>query len=110
MGCLFCRIASGAMNTPFIYQDDKVVVFSDLYPKAPVHQLIVPVQHIPTVADLDPHEIELPGHMIQVARQMAVVANIDQDGYRLVFNCKDHGGQEIYHLHLHLLGGKRLDF
>lgn len=98
------------MDTPFVYQDDKVVVFTDLYPKAPVHQLIVPRPHIPTVDDLDPSDVGLPGHMIQVARNMAIKANIDQSGYRLVFNCKQDGGQEIYHLHLHLLGGKRLIF
>lgn len=110
MDCVFCAIISGDIETKLVYEDNQVVVFNDLYPKAPVHQLIVPRVHIPSVADLDPNDIDLPGHMIQIARQMAVKANIDQSGYRLIFNCRHDGGQEIDHLHLHLLGGRPLNF
>lgn len=122
--CLFCKIVAGELGTQFLYEDEWVVVFNDINPKAPVHQLIVPRKHVASVNELagqpegEPVDLEasasaladitLPGRMIQVARHMAVKAGIDQSGYRLIFNCGPDGRQEVYHLHLHLLGGKQL--
>ncbi len=107
--CIFCKIVDGGTPAEVIYRDDTVTVFSDVRPKAPVHKLIVPNYHIATLNDLQGQNEELLlGHMMIVAKQIAHEFGIDEDGYRLVLNCNDNGGQEIYHLHLHLLGGRKL--
>jgi histidine triad (HIT) family protein len=108
MDCIFCKIASGALPANIIYQDDKIIAFDDVYPKAPQHKLIVPRKHIATLNDLTPDDKGLIGDMIAVAQKLAVDLKIDQDGYRVLINCNRDGGQVVYHLHLHLLGGKRL--
>src|SRR6056297_2083070 len=101
--CLFCKIAAGEMDTDFVYQDDSIVAFKDINPMAPVHILIVPRKHIPTINDLEKIDTALVGNMVQTAKKIAYQENISQDGYRLVFNCGKNGGQEINHIHLHLL-------
>ncbi len=98
------------MDTDFVYQDDKVVVFEDINPQAPVHLLIVPKKHIPDLNSLEEKENELIGHVYQVAKKLASDNNIDESGYRLVSNCGDHGGQSVYHIHFHLLGGRQLQW
>lgn len=106
--CIFCKIIKGEIPIEFIYQDDMAVAFNDLHPAAPVHVLIVPKQHIPTIDDLKKEDENLAGRMIITAQKIARNLNISENGYRLIFNVKKHGGQEIDHIHLHLLGGAPL--
>lgn len=108
--CLFCKIASGEMDTDFIYQDEQVVVFEDINPKAPVHLLIVPKKHISDLNSLKAEDSELIGHIYQIAQKMAGEHDIAESGYRLVSNCGDDGGQTVYHIHFHLLGGRQLQW
>lgn len=105
---LFIRIIQKKIKSNIIYQDDLVTAFYDLYPQAPIHILIVPNILIPTVNDVDSkHEIIL-GRLFTVASKIAFQKNIHNSGYRLIINCNKDAGQEIYHLHMHLLGGKFL--
>ncbi|MGM0498671.1 MAG: histidine triad nucleotide-binding protein [Bacillota bacterium] len=108
--CLFCKIAAGEMETEFVYQDEKVVAFKDLNPQAPVHLLIVPKKHISDLNNLQSEDNELIGHIYQVAGKMAAKYEIADSGYRLVSNCGDDGGQTVYHIHFHLLGGRQLQW
>ena len=105
---LFERIIAGELPAEFVYKDDLVVAFRDLHPVAPIHVLIVPRKPIPTVNDITDEDAPLIGHLITVARDLATAEGIADDGYRLLFNCNKHGGQMVYHLHLHLIGGRRL--
>lgn len=106
--CLFCDIAQRKIPSDIIYEDEFVVVFRDIAPKAPVHLLVVPRKHIETIDHLDKIDQELVGHMILIAQKIARDQNISDDGYRLVFNVKKHAGQMVDHIHLHILGGKPL--
>jgi len=108
--CLFCKISSGEMDTDFVYEDDRVVVFEDINPQAPVHLLIVPKKHIADLNHLETSENDLIGHVYQVAKKMAAENEIADSGYRLVSNCGDEGGQTVYHIHFHLLGGRELQW
>ena len=106
--CLFCKIAAGEIPSEFVYEDDKLVAFPDINPQAPHHILIIPRRHIETVLDLTDDDAGLIGSMILAAGKIARELGLSQRGYRLVFNCKQDGGQEVYHIHLHLLGGRRM--
>lgn len=108
MDCLFCKIASGDIPANIIYEDDLVVAFDDINPQAPQHKLIVPREHFATLNDLKEDNKHLIGHMIQSATALAKQLNIADEGYRLVFNCNSKGGQIVYHIHLHLLGGRQM--
>ncbi len=108
MATLFEKIIAGDIPADFVYRDDQVVAFRDINPAAPVHVLIVPVKPIPTANDIGEPDAALVGHMFVVARKIAAEEGIAEDGYRLIINCNRHGGQEVYHLHLHLLGGRPL--
>ncbi|PWG64335.1 histidine triad nucleotide-binding protein [Sediminicurvatus halobius] len=108
MGNIFEKIVNGEMPADIVHQDDRVTAFRDIQPKAPTHILIVPNKVIPTVDDIDEADESLIGHMFIVARDLARREGIAEDGYRLVVNCREHGGQEVYHLHVHLLGGRPL--
>jgi len=105
---LFEKIIAGELPADFVHQDEHVVAFRDINPVAPVHILIVPRKPIPTVNDIANEDAPLIGHLFTVARDLARSEGIADDGYRLLFNCNDHGGQEVYHLHLHLIGGRKL--
>lgn len=106
--CIFCDIANKKTPTNFLYEDELVVAFDDLYPKAPIHKLIIPKQHIETINHIKPDQENLVGHLFSVAKILAKQLLIAEDGYRVVMNCNQHGGQAVYHIHLHLLGGKQL--
>jgi len=106
MDCLFCKILAGEIPADRVYEDDKVIAFRDINPQAPFHCLIIPRKHISTLNDIADEDREVVGHMIQTAAKIAKQEGFDQDGYRTVFNCNTHGGQTVYHIHLHLLGGK----
>jgi len=108
--CLFCRIASGEMDTDFVYEDEQLIVFKDINPQAPVHLLIVPKKHISDLNNLQSADNDLIGHVYQIAKKMAAEHDIAESGYRLVSNCGEQGGQTVYHIHFHLLGGRELQW
>lgn len=108
MTTLFAKIVRGEIPSDTVYQDDQVTAFRDINPAAPSHILIVPNRVIPTLNDLTEADEQLVGHMVLVAQQIAVQEGIADTGYRLIINCNEHGGQVIYHLHLHLVGGRPL--
>jgi len=108
MDCLFCKIATGKIPATIIYRDDWVVAFDDIHPQAPQHKLIIPQKHIATLNDLQEEDNELIGHMIQTASQLAKQLAIADEGYRVVLNCNAGAGQTVFHVHLHLLGGRPL--
>jgi histidine triad (HIT) family protein len=103
--CVFCRIVNKRTDTAFLYEDDALTVFRDINPHAPVHLLIVPKRHIRSINDLTGSDQEIIGRMIFTARDMAKQEQIHRSGYRLFFNVEHGGGQVIFHLHLHLIGG-----
>ena len=108
MPTLFERIIAGELPATIVHQDDRVIAFRDIRPVAPTHILIVPNKPIPTANDIADEDESLVGHMMIVARDLARQEGIAADGYRLIINCNAHGGQEVYHLHLHLIGGRPL--
>lgn len=108
MPTLFAKIIRGEIPSDKVYEDDRVTAFRDIRPAAPVHILVVPAKVIPTVDDLTDEDEALVGHMVLVARRLARQEGIAASGYRLIFNCNEDGGQEVFHLHLHLIGGRRL--
>ncbi|MGB3305719.1 MAG: histidine triad nucleotide-binding protein [Thermomicrobiales bacterium] len=108
--CIFCKIVSGELGTEFVAESAHAVAFNDIAPHAPTHVLIVPRRHIPSLADLTENDAELLGEMISLANQVARERGIDASGYRLVTNVGKDGGQEVPHLHWHLLGGRALKF
>ncbi len=108
MSTIFAKIIRGELPSDTVYQDDLVTAFRDIRPAAPVHILIVPNKIIPTVNDLTEEDEQIAGRMFLVAKKLAEREGIDQTGYRLIVNCRQHGGQEVYHLHMHLIGGRPL--
>tara|TARA_B100000029_G_C17516819_1_gene938434 strand:- start:711 stop:1055 length:345 start_codon:yes stop_codon:yes gene_type:complete len=106
--CLFCKIANGGMETTFLYEDENLVAFQDISPQAPVHILLIPKKHIATVNDLTDDDSYLLASLLLRARDLASEHGIAESGYRLLFNCNREGGQTVYHLHMHLLGGRQL--
>jgi histidine triad (HIT) family protein len=108
MTSIFSKIINGELPSDTVYQDEMVTAFWDIHPATPVHILIVPNREIPTVNDLTEEDERLAGRMILVAAKIACQEGIADDGYRLIINCNQHGGQEINHLHLHLMGGRKL--
>jgi histidine triad (HIT) family protein len=108
--CIFCKIVNGEIPANIIYQDDTVIAFEDIKPKAPHHKLIIPKKHIATLNDVPAGDTALLGHMMQTAKQLASSLGIAEDGYRVVMNCNKGGGQEVFHIHLHLLGGRSLNW
>ena len=108
MTCFFCKIANGEMDTDKVFEDDQVVAFRDINPQAPTHVLIIPKKHISTMNDLEKDDSELIGQLFLSAKNIARELGFSEDGYRTVFNCNGHGGQSVYHIHLHLLGGRQM--
>ena len=103
--CLFCQIASGDKPSRKIYEDDELFAFHDINPQAPIHILIIPKKHYETIEDTP---ADILGKLMVKAAELAKEAGISAKGYRTVINCREHGGQSVYHLHLHLLGGRWL--
>lgn len=110
MDCLFCNIAQGKIEANILLQNEHLVVFDDIAPQAPVHKLIIPRKHIATVNDLQPKDNHLIGEMVVCGKQLAKDLDISEAGYRLVLNCNQGGGQAVYHIHLHLLGGRQMQW
>jgi len=110
MDCLFCKIVTKELDTHIFYEDDLVIAFDDIDPKAPHHKLIIPRQHINTLNDTSNDDRLLLGHMMMVASNIAKDLGIAEDGYRVLLNCNSQGGQAVYHLHLHLLAGRQMQW
>lgn len=105
---LFTRIVQGEIPADIVHQDDLVTAFRDIAPQAPTHILVVPNRAIPTLDDVTADDEAVLGRMMRVAADLARAEGIAEDGYRVMVNCRRHGGQEVYHIHLHLLGGRPL--
>lgn len=105
--CLFCKIIKGEIPSDFVYEDDKIVVFKDISPQAPVHLLLVPKTHIESADSIDDENQHLLGHIFKVAKDLAKEEGLD-NGYRIVNNCKEDGGQTVDHIHFHLIGGRKM--
>jgi histidine triad (HIT) family protein len=104
--CLFCKMVSGEIKPDTVFEDDNILAFRDINPQAPVHILVIPKRHIATLNDLD--DAVLSGQLLKAAVTLAKQEGLSEDGYRTVFNCNKNGGQAVYHLHLHLLGGRQM--
>lgn len=106
--CIFCKIARKEIPTDLLFEDDDLIAFKDIQPQAPTHLLVVPKMHIPTVNDLTEEHASLIGALVLRAQALAAERGIDETGYRLVMNCNAEGGQTVFHIHLHLLGGRQM--
>ena len=108
MSCIFCKIVAGEIPSKKVYEDDKILAFNDVSPAAPVHVLIIPKQHIASAAEITDENAPLIGHIFTTIAKLAKELELD-DGFRVVTNCGENGGQTVDHLHFHLIGGRKLD-
>jgi len=108
MDCIFCQIVAGEVPSQILYQDEEIIAFPDIKPLTPTHVLIIPKKHIPSLLHLSEADLPIIGHMVNIANQLAKREGISQSGYRLVLNCGNDAGQIVPHIHMHLLGGRRL--
>ena len=108
MSCLFCRILAGEIPGTFLHQDDQLVVLQDINPQAPLHALVIPRKHVATLNDLSQEDDGLVGEMLRRAALVAREFGVADSGYRAVFNCNSEAGQTVFHIHLHVLGGRSL--
>ena len=106
MDCLFCNIVSGKIDSKRVHEDDRCIAFEDINPQARTHMLVVPREHLATINDVTEDHEALVGHLVRVAQQIARRNGHGESGYRLVFNCQEGAGQSVFHVHLHLLGGR----
>src|SRR5690554_3163426 len=109
MDCLFCKITAGEIPANKIFEDDQVIAFHDIAPQAPVHFLVIPKKHITTASDITEKDRQLVGHMFYTGQKLANELGCEQ-GYRLVMNCNELGGQSVYHIHLHVLGQRQMSW
>mgnify|MGYP001257571164 FL=1 len=108
--CIFCQIVSGQLSSTIIYEDELVLGFEDMNAQAPFHFLFIPKKHITTLNDISDLDQSIVGQLIIAASKVAKQKGFAEDGYRTIFNCNEHGGQTVFHIHLHLLGGRRLSW
>jgi histidine triad (HIT) family protein len=108
MSCLFCRIVAGEIPAKKVFEDDRLLAFEDINPQAPLHVLVVPKRHIATLNDLQAADDSLVGEMVRSGAAIAESRGVAADGYRTVFNCNAGAGQTVFHIHLHVLGGRGL--
>jgi histidine triad (HIT) family protein len=108
--CLFCKMVSGAIKPDLVYQDDKVLAFRDINPQAPTHILVIPKRHVATLNELRDEDVELAGRLLLTARRIAKEEGLAEAGYRTVMNTNADAGQTVFHVHLHLLGGRRMQW
>jgi len=108
MNCLFCKIAHGEIPATIVFENTEIIAFRDINPQAPTHLLVIPKQHIATIDDADTKDEQLLGRMVLAAKTLAASEGLSKKGYRLVFNVNADGGQEVYHIHLHILGGRQM--
>ena len=107
-GCIFCQIVQGTIPSKKLYEDEEILAFEDLHPQAPVHLLVIPKKHISTLMDLEEEDSPLAGRLLFRAQALAQEKGCGDEGARFVINCKNHGGQTVDHLHIHVLGGRPL--
>ena len=105
--CIFCKIANKEINSEFVYEDDEIIAFKDVNPQAPIHILVIPKKHIKSIIDLTDEDEMLVGKMYTAVRKIAKKLNIEESGFRLIVNCGKDAGQEVPHLHFHILAGKK---
>lgn len=108
MDCLFCKISKGDIPAIVVHRDDTVVAFEDIHPQAKHHIVIIPIKHIATLNEVEDKDKNLIGHLLMTASKLAKQLNIAEDGYRIVMNCNTQGGQTVFHIHVHLLGGRQM--
>jgi len=108
--CLFCKMVAGEIKPDTVYQDDHILAFRDVNPQAPTHILVIPKRHISTLNDLESTDRELVGRMYLAAKEIATQEHVDRLGYRTVVNCNAAAGQSVFHVHLHLLGGRPMSW
>ena len=108
--CIFCKIIDGELPSDIVYRDERVIGFRDINPIAPVHLLIIPRKHIPSIRDLSDDDLSLLSHMTVVANKLADDEGIANGGYRLIINCGPEAGQTVFHIHMHVLGGRTLSW
>jgi histidine triad (HIT) family protein len=106
--CIFCKIIKGEIPCNRVYEDDKVLAFDDIHPMAPVHVIIIPKKHLSTLLDIDDQNITIVGDLIVAAQKVAKIKGVAEKGFRTVINCNVEGGQVVFHLHEHVLGGRKL--
>lgn len=106
--CLFCKIIAGGIPADKVYEDQELLAFRDIRPQAPIHVLIIPKRHIATINDLTPADAELVGKLYLTAKQIAADLGVTESGYRTVMNCNRDSGQDVFHIHLHVLAGRRM--
>ena len=106
--CIFCKIINGQAPATILYKDEEITAFQDIHPVSPTHILIVPNKHIASVNEVRPEDEPVLGRLFSIARKLAKEKGIDENGYRLIVNTGAHGGQVVYHLHMHLMGGQRM--
>lgn len=108
MSCLFCKIAAGEIPAHIVFENDEVLAFRDIHPQASTHVLVIPKRHIETLNHAEASDAHLLGEMILTAKAIAKKEGLDEAGYRLVINVNQHGGQTVYHIHLHVIGGRQM--
>lgn len=106
--CLFCKIIKGEIPSTKVYEDDEILAFKDINPLAPVHVLVIPKKHISSLVELQPEDEAIVGKIYTIINKIAIQENVFESGFRVVVNCGEDGGQEVKHLHFHLIGGKKL--
>lgn len=106
--CIFCKIVEGKIPCGKVYEDEQVLAFDDIHPMAPVHVIIIPKKHVSTLLDVDVKKIDIAGNLIAAAQKVAQIKGIAAKGFRAVINCNAEGGQVVFHLHMHILGGRKL--
>jgi histidine triad (HIT) family protein len=107
--CIFCKIVRGEIPCARVYEDDNVLAFNDIQPMAPVHVIIIPKKHIATLMSIDDKDLDVTNNLMLAAQKVARIKNISDRGFRTVINCNAEGGQVVFHLHMHVLGGRKLE-
>jgi len=110
MDCLFCEISKKNIKSDIVYEDSRVMAFNDTNPKAPTHILVIPFKHIETLNEISEEDASLMGHMVYVASQLAKENGVEKNGYRLIYNTNRGAGQSVFHVHLHILGGRLFEW
>lgn len=110
MECLFCKMIEREIEPDVVFEDEHVLAFNDINPQAPTHVLIIPKKHIATLNDIEADDLTLVGRLQHTAAHLAKKFGFANDGYRIVMNCNEHGGQSVYHIHMHLMGGRRFSW
>ena len=110
MATIFTKIINQEIPADIVYENDEYIAFRDINPQAPIHILIIPKKEIATVNDIQKEDIDIFGELFFIAKEIAKELNIDKQGYRLVVNCNEYGGQTVNHIHLHLMGGRKMDW